>query len=212
MALTKTTEEIDGWAKIAQADVREGVNFDVSDAYEATLHVDVALGSTTAHTGTEVIVQTRTGGTDPSRNDANWSTLTRFIGPTGTSLEVALLNAEAAGQEVLGVNNPTTVNMDNDKKFKFIGAVIEENSEIIYQQSNSGDGGDTITIQDGLTNQQETTSNIYDIDDAQDEAVGMYQIAVPSPAIEVRVLYNNNYDPDGSAVYSRTRISKVTGV
>ena len=209
MALTKTANtQVDEWAEISQNTVREGAEVDVSGIYAGALHIDVAISNTTAHTGTEIIVlwSSNTTGDEP------WTPLVRFIGPTGTAISVALANQEVAGQTDLGVTDPVTNNMDNNGKFKFIEAVTVANSEIVFQTANSGDAGDTITIMDGLTNQQETTSNIFDIDDATAEAVGQYSIHIPIEANRVKVIYNNTYDPDGATVHTHCRITKVTGV
>ncbi len=210
MALSKSTAEVDAWAEIAQAGFREGANTNVSDSYRATLHIDCAIAEeAVAHTGTEIIVQI---GTDTGDADENWSTLVKFIGPIGTAVGGAFANQEAVGQTILGITNPVTENLDNHKKFRFINAATEANSEIVYSISDSGDAGDTVTIQDGLTNQQETTSVMLDIDDAVDEVVVQYQVAVPASADRVRVLYNNNYDPDGAKAFTRCRVTKLTGI
>ncbi len=210
MAPTKTTAGIDAWASVAQAGFREGVNTDVSDAYEATLHIDCALATTTAHTGTEMIVQI---GTDTGDGDENWSTLVRFIGVTGTAISTIFAATEPAAETTIAITDPATNNQDNDKKFKFVENTVDADSEIVYQVSNTGDGGDTVTIQDGLAFEQDiTTSIMYDIDHATAEAISMHQIALPNTADRVRVLYNNNYDPDGSVVFTRTRITKTTGL
>jgi len=209
MALTKTANtQVDEWAEVSQNAVREGAEVDVSGIYAGALHIDVAISNTTAHTGTEIIVLWSSNTT----GDEHWTPLVRFIGPTGTAISVALANQEVAGQTDLGVTDPVTNNMDNNGKFKFIEAVTVANSEIVFQTANSGDAGDTITIMDGLTNQQETTSNIFDIDDATAEAVGQYSIHIPIEANRVKVIYNNTYDPDGATVHTHCRITKVTGV
>ena len=210
MALTKSTAEVDAWAEIAQAGFREGANTDVSDSYGATLHIDCAIAEeAVAHTGTEVIVQI---GTDTSDADDKWSTLVRWIGPTGTAVGAAFANQEAAAQTVLGITDPATHNVDNHKKFKFINAATEANSEIVYSLSDSGDGGDTVTIQDGLTNQQEATSVLLDFDTVATEVVAQWNVAIPLTADRIRVLYNNNYDADGAKAMTRCRISKVTAL
>ena len=136
MSLTKTTGEVDAWAEIDTGAIREGANVDVSDAYEATLHIDCALCEATAHTGTEIIVQI---GTDTADKDTNWSTLVRLIGPIGTAVTLALNATEPIGETVLEALNPVAGNMDNDKKFKFLEHATDANSEIVYQVSNSGD-------------------------------------------------------------------------
>jgi len=71
---------------------------------------------------------------------------------------------------------------------------------------------DTITIQDGLTNAQTAAdSDFYTVDTAGVSAVGQYTVAIPQSANRVRVLYNNLTDADAT-VYTRCRLSKVTGV
>ena len=209
MALAKTTTEVDAWAKILQAALRIGAEFDVSDAYDAVLHVDIAIGEAVAHTGTEIIVQV---GTDTGNANDKWSTLTRLIGPTGTPSKADFAAQEVAGQTVLSITNPIASNLDNVKKFWFIVAATEANCEIVYAVSQEGDTTDTVTIHAGLTNQQETTSDLLDIDDIVNECVGQLQIAIPSSADRIRVLYNNNYDADGAISYSRARITKLTGI
>jgi len=210
MALTKSTAEVDAWAEIAQTGLREGANTNVSDSYSAVLHIDVALSTTTAHTGTEIIVQI---GTDTGDANDNWSDLVRFIAVTGTAVLLAFDATEPIGETVIAVTNPVTANMDNGNKFKFVENTVAADCEIVYQTGNSGYAGDTITIQDGLTHEQDvTTSIIYDIDNATAEALSMHQIDIPATADRIRVLYNNNFDPDGSTVFTRCRITKLTGI
>lgn len=208
MALTKSVAVVDEWAEVAQNTVRDGAVTDVSGCYAAILHIDCCISNTTAHTGTEIIVLLSSN----TSGDEDWTPIATFVGPTGTAISVALANQEAAGQTELGVTNPVTNNMDNDGKFKFIEHATVANSEIVFQTANSGDAGDTITILDGLTNQQEVTSNIFDIDHATNEAVGMYAVELPTAANRVKVVYDNTYDPDGATVHTKCRISKVTAL
>lgn len=208
MALTKTGTTLDEWAEVAQNGVREGAIADLTDSYNQTLYIACCLSSTTAHTGTEIIVQL-SGATS---GDEDWFTFQRFIGPTGTAISVALAGTEAAGQTELSVTNPVTANLDNDGKYKFIENSAVANSEIIYTTTNSGDAGDTITILDGLTNEQTTNSNIFDIDSATASAVGQYVVPLPKDALRARVIYNNKYDPDGSTVHTYSKITEQTGI
>ncbi|MHA2067700.1 MAG: hypothetical protein ACXABY_25340 [Candidatus Thorarchaeota archaeon] len=208
MALTKSVAAVDEWAEVAQNAVREGTIVDVSGCYSALLHIFCCLSTTTAHTGTEIIVQVSSN----TSGDEDWTTLAHFVGPVGTAISAVLANQEAAGQTVLGLTNPVTNNFDNDGKLKFIEHTTVGNSEVVFQVSNQGDAGDTITILDGLTNQQETTSTVFDIDHATNEAVGSYTVEIPFAANRVRVIYDNTYDPDGSTVHTNCRISKVTAI
>ena len=133
---TKTEDtEVLAWQEIAQNAVLESGSIDVSGAVAATLHIFIALSSTTAHTGTEIIVQT---GSEASV-DGSWTNKYRFLGPTGTAVSCALAATEPANETVIAITNPVTNNMDNDGKFKFIENTTAADSEIVYQVSNSGD-------------------------------------------------------------------------
>lgn len=210
MALTKSVAAVDEWAEVAQAGLREGATTDVSGCYAAILHIFCCLSSTTAHTGTEIIVQISSN----TSGDEDWTDLVRFIGPTGTASKADFGGDEAAAQTELSITNPATANLDHDKKLIFIehtGTVA--NCEVAYQVSNTGDAGDTITIQDGLTNAQTAAdSDVYTVDGDTASAVGVYVVELPMAANRVRVLYNNNYDADGSTVHTNCRISKVTAI
>ena len=208
MALTKSGAEVDAWAAIAQNTVREGATVDVSDAYAATLHIDCALGNTTAHTGTEIIVQLSSA----TSGDSFWSNYMRFIGPTGTAVDADFAGTEAAAQTVLSVTDPVTQNVDNNNKFKFVEHDTDANSEVVYQTAQGADAGDTVTVLDGITNEQTSSSNLLDVDSATVEAVSMQTIDLPTAALRVRVIYNNGYDPDGAIIYTRCRITKVTAL
>ncbi len=210
MALTKVNAtEIDAWLEVAQDGTRLGATEDLAANYGSLLHVDVALCTTTAHTGTEVVVQILS---DSTNAKDNWHTLTRYVCCVGTAVTLALDATEPAGETSIACTNPATANMDNDGKFKFIEHATDANSEIVYQSANGGDGGDTITILDGLAHEQTSSSALFDIDDAVTEAVSMQTISIPIEADSVRVLINNTYDADGSAVFTRTRLSELTGV
>ncbi len=209
MAPTKTTAEVDAWAEIAQAGSRLGAETDVSGANSAMLHIKMALSNTTAHTGTEAIVQV---GSDTGNGNDNWETIARLIGPIGTAVSLSLDATEPIGETAIAVTNPVTANMDNDGKSKFIEHGTPANSEIVYQSANSGDAGDTITILKGLGHEQTSSSTIFDIDDAVTEAVLQVSVEIPPDADRVRVIYNNNYDPDGATVFTSARLTTTTSL
>lgn len=100
---------------------------DVSDAYEATLHIDIAIGEAEATTGLECIVQVRS---EASLDE--WTTLTRFIGPTGTATSTAFSGTEAVGQTTLSVTNPTAANFNHVGKFIFIKNTTPASCEIAW--------------------------------------------------------------------------------
>ena len=214
MALTKSAEAtVDEWAVTANTAIRTGTEIDVSDAYEATLNIKAALAEAVASTGQpEIIVQT-TGKTSPATED--WTNAIRFIGPVGISVTPLALGAtEPAAETVIACTNPETAGIDNDGKFKFIKNTTPANCEIIYQVSNSGDADDTITILDGLANEQTAAASlILDIDDPRDEVVAQWNITMNCLSINrIRVIYNADYDTDGPDVCTFCSYSKTTAV
>lgn len=130
----ETTQSLE-WTDLAQAGVTETQSIDVSADFDSTLHIDCCLSSTTAHTGTEIIVQIAS---EAGVDDA-WTTLVAFVGLIGTAISAAMPAEEAAGQTVIGLTNPVANNFDNDGKFKFFKNGTIANSEIVFQVSNSGD-------------------------------------------------------------------------
>jgi len=131
---TENTEAL-AWQEIAQNAVLETGSIDVSDSWDTTLHIDCAISNTTAHTGTEIIVQIAS----EAGVDGSWTDVTRFIGPIGTAVSCAFAATEPAGETTIAITDPVTNNMDNDGKFKFVENTVAADSEIVYQTANSGD-------------------------------------------------------------------------
>ena len=208
MALTKAIAAVDEWAEVSAGALREGATTDITAMYEAQLHIDVSLAEATAETvGATIIVQVSSNTT----GDTDWSPLTSFGGPTGTAISKALGGTEAVGQTVLTVVDPVTANLNHHGKLLFIEHTTPASSEIVYSVADSGDAGDTITIQDGLTTEQTAAaSTIWSIDGTA-SAVAQYVVALPMSTNRVRVIYDNIL-ATGADIFSRCRISKVTAV
>lgn len=214
MALTKGSQTtLDEWALTANTAIRLGTELDVSTAYQCVLNIKAVLGEAVASTGQpEVIIQT-TGEASPAKDD--WTTYMRFIGPQGTPVTpLALDETEPAAETVIVCTDPETAGIDNDGKFKFVKNTTVANSEIIYQVANSGDAGDTITILDGLANEQTAaTSVIMDIDDTELEVVTQWNFVIDCIAISrIRVIYNADYDTNGPDVYTFCAYTLNTGI
>ncbi len=211
MAATTTQTQIDAWAAIALAAIREGATDDISTVYGATYHIDAALGGTTAHLGLKVTIQ---GRSNASAVDDDWHTLQEYVLLVGTAIKVDLGGDEAAGQTILTVTDPVTNNLDQQGKEVFMldGGDVTI-SEIVYQTANSGDAGDTITVLDPTTHEHHATdTDFYTIDTANVSAVAHINYVPPPGVGFVRVLCNNNYGATGSTCYTRTRVSKVTAI
>ena len=212
MALTKGSQiTLDEWALTANAAVRLGTELDVSLAYYCTLHIKAALGEAVASTGQpEVIIQS-TGEASPAKED--WIPEIRLIGPSGTPVCPTLNATEPAAETVLATLNPATENIDNDGKFKFLLHTTVANSEVVFQTANGGDGGDTITILDGLANEQDTNTKVLDIDDVSNEVVAQWRITIDCLGLSrIRLIYNADKDTDGPDVYCFCAYTLTTGV
>ena len=113
LAKTENTQPLE-WTAIAAATPTAGSGagfldsgvIDLATAYEAVLHIDCALTTAVAHTGTEIIVQVRSEDATPDE----WTTLTSFVGPIGTPVVLPITATAAAGQKVIAIANPTAAN------------------------------------------------------------------------------------------------------
>ncbi len=214
MALAKGSQTtLDEWALTANTVIRLGTELDVALAYQVTLDIKAVLGEAVASTGQpEIIIQT-TGEASPLKDD--WTNYTRFVGPTGTPVTpLAVDNTEPAGETVIACTNPATAGIDNDGKFKFIKHTTLANSEVVFQTANSGDASDTITILDGLANEQTNAASvIMDIDDARAEVVAQWTLTIDCLSLSrIRIIYNADYDTDGPDVYTFSAYTLNTGI
>ena len=213
MALTKGSQTtLDEWAVTVNTAIRLGTELDVSAAYYCTLYIKAALGEAVASTGQpEIIIQT-TGEAIPAKDD--WSNYMRYVGPVGTPVVLALNATEPAAETVIACTDPVTALIGNDGKFKFIKNTTPANSEVIFQTENSGDAGDTITILDGLANEQTAAASmIVDINSARVEVVAQWTLNIDCTSLSrIRLIYNADYDTDGPDVYCFCAYTLNTGI
>jgi len=212
MALTKGSQTtLDEWAVTANTAVRLGTELDVSAAYCCKLNIKAALGEAVASTGQPEISLQVTGEASPAKDD--WTDYMRLVGPVGTP-KVPTLNAtEPAAETTLATLNPETEGIDNDGKFKFLRHTTIANSEVVFQTANSGDAGDTITILDGLANEQDTNTIVVDFDDPRVEAVAQWTINIDCTSLSrLRLIYNADYDTDGPDVVCYSAYTLNTGI
>lgn len=214
MALTKGSQTtLDEWALTANTAIRLGTELDVSSAYYCTLYIKAVLGEAVASAGQPEIIIQSTGEASPAKDD--WTPEIRLIGPQGTPVTPLALDAtEPADETIIACTNPAAAGIDNDGKFKFIKNTTPANSEVVFQIANSGDGGDTITILDGLANEQSAAASvIMDIDDARNEVVAQWKITIDCLSLSrLRLIYNADYDTDGPDVYTFCAYTLNTGI
>lgn len=108
---------------------------DLSVVRSGMLHLFCALNGTTAHLGTEFIVQVRN---EATVNE--WTKLFSFIMCAGkTAVLTAVASTAAAGQKVIPVTNPTTANLNHINKNVFLMDATIANCEIAFLTVNGGD-------------------------------------------------------------------------
>ena len=197
MAVTKGSEAVDAWAEIAQNAIREGATKDLDPNYVSTIHIDIALTSETAHTGTQIIIQISTSDAD----DEFWQDFDEVIGPTGTANKEDITNNPlAAAATTITVASTTGYTTTG---WRFLEDATLANSELVWENGYTTDTN--ITIQDGVKREHANTADLYNI-------AKTYPVLLPMTARRARVLYNNKYDADGATVATRTRLTKVTAV
>ncbi len=197
-APTKTIAAVDEWANVAQNTVREGAVVDVSGLDGAILHIDVALSSAVAHTGTKisVMISSNTSG------DEDWTELTNLIGPTGTANTENITNNPLAASSTTAAVASTTGYDADETRFIYIKDSTIADSELALLISHVANT--SVTFLKGTTNAHVQNTPMWNIAET-------YPIDLPWATNRVMVVIDNTYDSDGAAVDTRTRISKVVG-
>ena len=194
-ALTMTTsiDEVDSWQAVAAGTLVTGNADSISDSYKTILYIEVALTSTNAQAGCDVIIEV-------SYADDNWMKLVEFGGTAETPAVTDVNDATStAGDAYLILTDSATGDFDVPGRKWFVLDGTVGNSESVRTQSNANP--DTVTLcQDTLRNHVDTTP----VWDRVDEWV----ISIPFGVAYVRTLINNT-DAD-AGVHFTTRISKAT--
>ncbi len=201
MALTKATTSITDWTAVAQAAVGESATYDLSAVYDAVLNIQAFLDTTTAHTGTEFIIQISAN----DSGDEDWQDLCRFVGIIATNnTEPVTNNPLAAGSTTITCASTTGYAVaDVPGPLIAIKDATLINSEIC--QLVSIVANTSVTVLDGTTNEHANTAIL------QNTALSE-NISLPMSANRVRVLVNNDYDSNGSTMNYKVRISTVTAI
>lgn len=193
---TKTGSQVDEWAVVSAAAMREGAIESIPSDIEVALEVTICKVEAVAHDGECHIIIEVSGNTS---GDEDWTELMTFSINAETA-KTTTLDVEAAAT---ATTIPLTATGDFDTKGEkfFIKNSTIANSEIV--RNNGVNAGVSITILDGLTNTQQNGVSIY-------TSVEQFAFALPAMYRRCRVLVNN-LDADCDVV-SRTRISKVTDI
>lgn len=208
---TKVGTAIDEWASIALGAIRVGAVDNIAADYDSMLYIVCALAGTTAHLGTRIIVQVSSN----ASGDEDWRDLSggSFTACIGTAFKSDFADTEEAAQTVLSVTDPATGKLDHLFKWIFLEHTTPANCEIAFLVAQSGDAGDTITVQDGITNQHTAAaSDVWTVDGAAPaSAVSTFTVLLPTSALRYRILYIND-GATGSTVYTSARIVEITAL
>jgi hypothetical protein len=201
MAITKGVSSVTDWNACAQNTVEESGPLDTSGHYATELCIQAFLDNTTAHTGTEFIVQVASA----TSGDEDWHDYTKFVALIGTA------NTENISDNPLAAASTTITMADTGGNYETAPMgrwlAIEDstlaNSELVL---NTGFTADTsITIMDGTTNSHVQNTPMYDI--------AISKVVILDTTINrARVIINNTYDADGATLNYRVRSTQVTAV
>jgi hypothetical protein len=198
MAITKSSIGVTDWTAVAQNVIGESAEIDLSDVYEALIHIHAFLDTETPHTGTKFIVQISGSAT----GDEDWEDFAEFVELIGTAnTEPITNNPLTAGSTTITCASTTGYVVEGEWRAIKDGTLA--NSELILQTAYSATPD--ITILDGTTNEHAQTTAMYNIAFTKN-------ILLPSSAYRARVVVDNTYDNDGSTLNYKVRLTKVTAV
>lgn len=193
---TKTGSQLDEWAVVTAATMREGATSDIPTDLEVALEITICKVEAVAHDGEcEIIVEASSNTT----GNEDWTEVTTFKINAETASTTTLDAEAAAAATTVPLTATANFTTKGDKYFIKNGTIA--NSEIV--RNNGYSDGVSITILNGLTNTQQNGVSIY-------TSVEQFAFTLASPYRRVRILVNNK-DADCDVV-SRTRIAKVTGI
>lgn len=203
MSLIKSVANVQDWTAVAQAAIGESAVLDCSTFVESVLSIQAFLDTTTAHTGTEFIIQTSAATT----GDEDWQDFCRFVELIhATPLTVTITNnPAAAGTTVLTSGTVAAGWAVADLSTRWIGI---KNSTLINSELGLQVGyanNTSVTIQDGTTNEHAQNTTVHLVAFTK-------EIMIPISFNRVRVVINNNYDNNGSTLNYKVRVSKVTAL
>lgn len=192
----KSTNNIQDWTAVAQNTIVKSAEYDLTNIRSAILNIQAALDTTTAHTGTQFLVQT----SGSMSGDADWHTITDFVALIGTAATDAIEDAPlAAGSTDIKLTGHALTVLG---KLLFIKDTTLINSEIVMESEQTTN---EVVILDSTENAHIATTPIWN--------VAMEQIInIPFAANRCRVVVKNTYDVNGSTLNYKLGISEVKGV
>ena len=190
---------IDAWNAIPTNSIKIGSSIDISNSYQSTLSIDVALGSNTSHIGSKIIIQV-------SPLTGIWTDLSNSLILVGTNSNASI----ADNPLVLG---STTINVGNTSGFETGLANLTSSILVFLLDVNNVVNSELIQIVSCIKNTSVTISdgviNSHNISSSINNMVQTYEVELPLGISKVRIVYDNTYSTSGPTLYSRSRLVKV---
>jgi len=187
-------EAVTDWTAVAQNAIGESGTIDCSTHDGTSLLLQAFLDTTTAHTGTEIVVQVSSNTT----GNEDWHDYRKFDVLVGTAAtDLIEDNPLTAGSTSLTLTGHALT-----EEGIWIG--IEDstlaNSELIYVASQSTNA---VVALDGTTNEHALNTAVFN--------VAISKVIVLDATVQrARVIVNNTKDADGSSLNYKVRATKLT--
>ena len=194
--IDKSNDEIMDWTAVPTNNLVKSAEYDVSDAYEATMEIQAALDSATPHTGTRFIVQKSAA----DSGDEDWQDHTAFVALIGTATtDLIENNPLAAGATSLTLHEHT---LTTEGALILIEDATLINSELIRVASQTGNA---VVALDGVTNAHAVNTAVFNV-------AMVMTVSLPKTASRVRLIVDNTYHVTGSSLNYKARVNKATGL
>lgn len=197
MAIAKSAEAITDWSAVAQNTIAVSGILDISGHYGTSLHIQAALDTTTAHTGTRFIILVSSN----ASGDEDWQELTEFVALVGTAATDLIEN------DPLNATETSLTLTGHALTEEGIWILIEDgtliNSELIFVASQTTNA---VVALKGVTNAHAVNTPVYNI------AISKV-ITIPwNAGLRAMLIVDNSYDDNGSTLNYKVRAVKNTGI
>ena len=188
-AISKSSQELDAWAEVAEDDMRTGTPQSIATAAAATVTVSWSNSHEDAGEGFYIYIQVSAS----TSGDLDWTTLPGgkvLAGVGDADLETITNNPAAVDTTVFTV--ASTAGFEGDGiQYIFIEDVADvTKSEIMMLKDHSADT--SVTVVDGSTYEHANSAVLSNL-------AGKQIFSIPVTYRRVRVLYDNTVDADGTA-------------
>ena len=195
--ITAAGQVITDWTAVAQNTLVHSDILDISDDLEAQLMLQAFLDTTTAHTGTKIIVEVSWN----TSGDEDWTDLTERVILIGTAAtDLIEDNPLTAGSTSLTLTGHTLT-------VEGIWLGIEDgtiaNSELGRVASQSANA---VVLLDGTTNEHAQNTAVFNV--AISDVIALLSASIR----RVRIVVDNSYDDNGSSLNYRLMTSRATDI